>query len=121
MADITVFPWKQNIHDGQHCVAIILVCEWDGITPIHSSVKPHWDLLILPKTINQNAPCEKRITWECCNIVQKQVISQLSYPSVDSTTWLNQNVIWGIISPNRVLYPMKVGCWMRLLVLQTSM
>ena len=58
---------------------------------------------ILLKTINSHAPCQKRITWECCNIVQKQVISQLSNLSLASAARLIQNVIYGIISPNRGL------------------
>ena len=36
-------------------------------------------------------------------IIQKPVILQLSNPSVASTAGLNQNVIWGIVSPNRGL------------------
>ena len=31
----------------------------------------------------------------------KKVISQVSNPSVASTAGLNQNIIWGIICPNR--------------------
>ena len=62
--------------NDQHSIAIILVCEWDGITPIHISVNPIGVYsLIPPKTINQNAPWQKRIiTWGMLQYHLKTVI-----------------------------------------------
>ena len=42
----------------------------------------HWDLLIPLKTINQNAPWQKRITWECCDIDQNLTKIASFQPSV---------------------------------------
>ena len=68
-----------------------------GVNNTHSQLtKSHWGLLIPPKTSDQNALWQQRITWECCAINQEQVISTAS---VASTAELNQEVIGPSLAP----------------------
>ena len=82
---------NKNIH--------MMVVIW--ITPIHSSVNPSRVYSFHPKQSTKMHHGKRESHGNITNIIQKQVILQLSNQSVASRAQLNQNVIWGIISPNK--------------------
>ena len=90
-----------------YLIAIISVCEWDGVRPIHCSIevypfhpKQSTKMLHDKRESHGNDVISPKKT---CDIATFQPICRFK-------SWVNQNVIWGIISPNRGLT--SHGVWL---------
>ena len=76
--------YRKNIHYGQHLIAIISVCEWDGVRPTHCSVDPIGVYPFHPKQSTKMLHDKRESHGNDVISPNKTVILQLSNPSVGS-------------------------------------